>query len=88
MQVDLILDEFSNQTKLSVKRSCDKVDAALKKLECAIPWENRAELCIGLLKEAVKKYMRESNSQMVLWDYVRESRALIHNAVPRPLFQA
>ena len=32
--------------------------------------------------------MRESNSPMVLWDYAIERRALIHNAFPRPLFQA
>ena len=31
--------------------------------------------------------MRESNSPMALWDYVTERRALIHNAVPYPLFQ-
>ena len=32
--------------------------------------------------------MRESNSPMVLWYYAIERRTLIHNAVPRPLFQA
>ena len=31
--------------------------------------------------------MRQSNSPMVLWDYAIERRALIHNVVPRPLFQ-
>ena len=32
------------------------------------------------------KGMRESNPPMVLWDYAI-GRALIHIAVPRPLFQ-
>ena len=31
--------------------------------------------------------MRESKSPIVLWDYVIERRALIHNAVNIPLFQ-
>ena len=79
---------FSAQKKPSVKRFCDQVGTTLKMLERATTWENRAELCIGLLKEAVRKDMRESNSPMVLWDYAIERRALIHNAVPRPLFQA
>ena len=29
-----------------------------------------------------------ADSPMVLWDYCMERRALIHNAIPRPLFQA
>ena len=86
--VELIVDGFSAQTTTSVKRFCDQVGTTLKILERATPWANRAELYIGLLKEAVRKDMRESNSPMVLWDYCIERRALIHNAVPRPLFQA
>ena len=87
--VDLILDGFSAQTKTTIKRFCDQVGTTLKILERATPWANRAELYIGLLnKEAVRKDMRASNSPMVLWDYAIERRALIHNAVPRPLFQA
>ena len=32
--------------------------------------------------------MRESNSPMILWNYAIERRSLVHNAVPRPFFQA
>ena len=56
-------------------------------LEEGTPWANRAELYIGLLKEAVRKDLRASNAQKILWDYCIERRALIHNALPRPLFQ-
>ncbi len=73
---------------LLAPRFCDQVGTTLKTLERATPWANRAELFIRLLKEAVRKDMRESNSPMVLWDYAIERRALIHNAVTRPLFQA
>ena len=83
-----IVDVFSAQKKTSVKWICDQVGTTLKALERATPWANRAELYIGLLKEAVRKDTRESNSPIVLWDYAIELRALIHNAVPRPLFQA
>ena len=31
--------------------------------------------------------MRRTDSPLVLWDYCMERRALIHNAVPRSLFQ-
>ena len=86
--VDLIVDGFSDQKQPSVKQFCDQVDTMLKIVERDTPWENRAELYIGLLKEAVRKDMRDSNSPMVLWNYAIERRALMHNAVPRPLFQA
>ena len=73
MPVDLIVVGFSAQKKPSVKRFCYQVGTMLKILVRAIPWSNRAELHVGLLKEAVRKDMRESNSPMVLWDYMIES---------------
>ena len=84
----LIADGHKSQTSSSsVKRLCHQVGTTLRVLETGSPWANRAELYIGLLKEAVRKDMRESNSPMVLWDYAIERRARIHDAVPRPLFQ-
>ena len=88
MTVDVILDGLSTQTKFYVKLFYDQVGATLKTLERAIPWENRIEPCIRLLKEGLRKDMRESNSPMFLWDYEIDLRVLIHNAVPLPLFQA
>ena len=85
--VDLVVDAHKAQTSRSVKRFCDQVGTTLRILEKGTPWANRAELYIGLLKEAVRKDMRESHSPMVLWDYAIERRAVIHNLVPRPLFQ-
>ena len=46
-------------------------------------WANRAELYISIFKEAV----RRDHPPMVLWDYCKERRAIIQNAVPSPLFQ-
>ena len=85
--ISLIVDAHKAQTSSKVKRFCDQIGTTLRILEKGTPWANRAELYIGLLKEAVRKDMRASNSPMVLWDYAIERRALIHNAVPRPLFQ-
>lgn len=86
--VDLIVDAHRAQTSNDVKRFCDQVGTTLRTLEKGTPWANRAELYIGLLKEAVRKDMRATNSPMVLWDYAISRRAMIHNAIPRPLFQA
>jgi hypothetical protein len=85
---NLIVDAHRAQTSNKVKRFCDQVGTTLRTLEKGTPWANRAELYIGLLKEAVRKDMRSSNSPMVLWDYAITRRALIHNAIPRPLFQS
>ena len=61
--------------------------AVLRILETETQCANRAELYIGLLKEAVRKDLRASDCPMVLWDYSIERRATIHNVILRPLFQ-
>ncbi len=86
--VSLVCDPYSSQTSKEVKRFCDQIGTTLRVLEKGTQWANRAELYIGLLKEAVRKDLRASHSPMVLWDYAIERRAQIHNAIPRALFQA
>ena len=85
--VNMIADGCSSQKKLSVKWLCDQVETTLNILERATPWENRAELYSGLLKEDVMKYMRVSNSTTFLWGYAIDLRDLIYNKAPRHLFQ-
>ncbi len=55
------------------------IGTTLRALEEGTPWANKAELYIGLLKEAVQKDMKEADSPMVLWDYCVQRRALVHN---------
>lgn len=78
-------DEFDNpnEVKKSVRRFCKQVGMTLRLLEKNTQWANRAELYIGLLKEAVRNDLRISNAPMVLWDYCIQRRATIHNATPK-----
>jgi len=85
--MSFIVDGHRSQKSPTVKRFCDQIGTTLRVLETGTPWANRAELHIGLLKEAVRRDMRESNSLMSLWCYCIERRVKIHNAVPRPNFQ-
>ena len=85
--VTLVMDGFSAQKQTKIKKFCHQIGTTLRILEEGTPWANRAELYVGLFKEAVRKDLRLSNAPMVLWDYCMERRALIHNAIPRPLFQ-
>ena len=55
-----------------VRKFCNDIGTTLRALEEGTPWSNKAELYIGLLKEAVRKDMCESNSPMSLWDYCME----------------
>ena len=71
-----------------MKQFCDQVGTTLKILDTGTPRANHAELYIGLLKEAVRKYLQASNAPMVIWDYSIQQRASIHNSVPRNLFQS
>ena len=83
----LVMDGHKAQRNLSTKKFCHQVGTIMRVLEVGTPWANRAELYIGLLKEAVRRDLRDSHAPKVLWDYCLERRAHIHNFVPRPLFQ-
>jgi hypothetical protein len=83
----LVMDAHKAQCNNDTRRFCHQVGTIMRVLEQGTPWANRAELYIGLLKEAVRQDLRQSNAPTVLWDYCLERRAAIHNAVPRPLFQ-
>ena len=46
----------------------------------------KAELHIGLIKEAVRKDMKESDCPLAFWDYCVERRARINNLMATDLF--
>ena len=69
--VSLVMDAHRAQTSNNIKRFCDQVGTTPRILEKGTPWANRAELYIGLLKEAVRKF-RASDVPMVLWDYAMQ----------------
>jgi hypothetical protein len=52
---------------------------ALRILEENTPWSNRAELYIGIIKEAVREDVKESDFPLALWGYCAERRVRIHN---------
>ena len=74
----IIADMAGEQMSDKVKQFCNDIGTTLRALEEGTPWANKAELYIGLLKEAVRKDMREADSPLVLWDYCVQRRALIH----------
>ena len=82
----LVVDGHLSQASPIVRWFCDQVGTTLRVLDTGTPWGNRAELYIGLLKEAVRRDMRHSKSPMTLWCYCIEQRAKIQNAITRPLF--
>ena len=75
----LIGDAHSSHQSLSVKRLLGRAGTKLRLLEEGTPWSNKAELYIGLLKGAVLKDMKRTNSPKVLWCYCVERRVRIHN---------
>ena len=70
-----------------VKKFCNDIGTTLRALEEGTPWSNKAELYIGLIKEAVRKDMRESYSPLCLWDYCVERRARINNLTAKNAFK-
>ena len=83
----LVCDPHPAQIKREVREFCTQIGTTLKVLEAETQWANRAELYIGLMKEATRKDMRISGSPLVLWDYCMERRALIFQITAKKLFQ-
>lgn len=83
----LVCDGAKTQKKREVKDYLNQIGTRLKVLELRTQWANRAELWIGILKEAVRRDLRMSHSPLVFWDYCLERRALIINATARDNFK-
>ena len=83
----IICDMSGEQTSKAVRQFCSEIGTTLKVLEEGTPWANRAELYIGLIKEAVRKDMQESDSPLIFWDYCLERRVSIHNLTARGSFK-
>ena len=83
----LINDMSGEQTSKPMKKFCNEIGTTLRVLEEGTPWSNKAELYIGLIKEAVRKDMKESNSPLAFWDYCVERRARINNLTAKNIFQ-
>ena len=84
--LNLIVNTCRYKTFIKVNRFCDQVGTIFKILGMVTLWVNRAELYIGLLKEAVRKDICGSHSPKVLWYYAIECRYLIHNKIPCMIF--
>ena len=82
-----VADMSGEQMSSEVKKFCNDIGTTLRALEEGTPWPNKAELYIGLIKEAVRKDMREMNSPLCLWDYCIERRARINNLTAKNAFK-
>ena len=87
MPTSIIADMAGEQISQEVRKFCNDIGTTLRALEEGTPWSNKAELYIGLLKEAVWKDMCESDSPMSLWDYCMERRARINNLMAKDNFK-
>jgi hypothetical protein len=83
----IICDAAKAQTSQAMRKFCNEIGTTLRALEEGTPWSNKAELYIGLIKEAVRKDMKSSDSPIAFWDYCVERRARINNLTARTLFQ-
>ena len=83
----IICDGSGEQTAIEVKKYCGDIGTTLRILEEGTPWSKKYELYIGLIKESVRKYMKETDSPLFLWDYCAERRSRINNLTAKKLFQ-
>jgi hypothetical protein len=79
-------DKAGKQTSQALKRFWQEIGATLRVIKEGTPWANKAKLCIGLIKEAVRKCMKESDRPLAFWDCCVERQALINNLPAKDLF--
>ena len=82
----LIHDTSRAQKFQAVRKYCNDIGTNFTVLEENTPWSNKAELYIGIIKEAVRKDMKESNCPLAFWDYCMERRSRINNLTAKDLF--
>jgi hypothetical protein len=82
----IICNMAGEQTSLPLKKFCNEIGTTLRVLEEGTLWANKAELYIGLIKEAFRKDMKSSNCPLVFWDYCVERCARINNLTAKDTF--
>jgi hypothetical protein len=83
----IICDPAGEQTSKPLRKFLGDIGTTLRALEEGTQWANKAELYIGLIKEAVRKDMKSSNSPLAFWDYCVERRARINNLTAKSMFK-
>jgi hypothetical protein len=83
----IICDMSGEQTSKPLRKFCAEIGTMLHLLEEGTPWANKAELYVGLIKEAVRKDMKESDCPLAFWDYCVERRARINNLTAKDHFK-
>ena len=79
----IVCDMSTEQTSPEIKTFLNDIGTTLRVLEEGTLWTNKAEQYIGLLKELVRKDMRESNLPLPFWHYCLERRVQIYNMAAR-----
>ena len=76
----IICDAAREQTSADLKKFVNEIGSTLRVLEEGTPWANRAELYVGLVKEATRKDLKASGAPLAFWDYCLQRRVRINNA--------
>ena len=64
----IIADSHKCHKSKEVRQFFHKIGTTLRVLKGSTQWANRAELYVGLFKEAVRKDMLQENPPLFFWD--------------------
>ena len=82
----IVCDASGEQTSKAVKGFLNEIGTTLRLLEEGTPWSNKAELYVGIIKEVVRRDMKEANCPIPFWDYCIERRVRISNLTAKNRF--
>ena len=79
----MIYNLAPNQIQGETRKLWSLSSCTIKGLEKGIPFSNKAECYVGIVKSNVKKDLKLSNSPLVLWNYRVDHRCKILSASAR-----
>jgi hypothetical protein len=64
----IISDAAAEQKSAPLRKFLGEIGTTLRIMGEGTPWANKAELYIGLIKEAVQKDLNDSDCPLAFWD--------------------
>ena len=80
------MDSSGEQSSNKSKKITNDMGLDMRYLEESTQLANLTENYIGILKEAIRQDLLESNAPLVLWDYCAEWRARVLNLTAKDKF--
>ena len=79
--IAIVADGATEQVQGETRKLCNLVGCGIRELEKNTSWANRAELYIGIMKNKVRRMMKQTGTPLRFWCYCIEYMCKINNSI-------